>query len=563
MNQLRYANRRTRVTRAAMVAWRTAAASLLLPLTPPHRLIAQTPGDRVARAVDESVIRAHLGFLSDDLLEGRAPATRGGDLAAKYIAVQFRRLGLEPAGGRGTYYQPVPLVSRRVTEMDLRLLGDSEQTLRPAEDYVLWSEGRDTASIVAGTSIFVGYGIVAPVYGWDDYGRTDVSGRLVVALAGDPDSTRFDRHTGMTYGTWRYKVDEAARHGAAGILLIHTPLTVTYPWRTNLAFIRELTALDRPPNSLRFEGWLTESAARSLLASERLDLDTLVVLASRRGFRPIALRARFTARVRTSARHWATQNVVARLPARGPLARQAVVIGAHYDHLGIGQPVAGDSIYNGAEDNASGTAGVLAAAEAFARSGVHPSRSVYFVAFGAEELGLLGSQALIARPPAAAPRLVAAMNLDVANLWGRTRDIGTVGPEHSTLGAVLRTAAAAESLKVSIDPDDLRRGRFYGSDQLSFMLAGIPAIRLLNGLDYEGRPPDWGHEQKEIMWSTRIHTPGDDVKLWYTSDGTAQEVRVLVRMALAVADAPEPPQWAAASPFRGLQARDGGRHTTW
>jgi hypothetical protein len=523
----------------------TSTSILLLAILTP--LGAQTPGDRVARAVSDRAIWAHLVFLSDDALEGRGTAARGGELAARYIAAQFQRLGFQPGGDQGSYQQRVPLVSRTSTEMELGIEGDTTAPPRPIADYVLWSEGADSASAVSGGPVFVGYGIVAPVYRWDDYQGAQVRGRIVIALAGDPDSTLFDRHTGMPYGGWRYKVDEAMRHGASGILLIHTARSVAFPWANTAGFARELTTIEKPASSVRVEGWLSEGAARRLLAGQALDLDTLMARAARRPFTSLPLATRLQLRVATRIRRWETQNVVALAPGRGPLAGQAVVIGAHYDHLGIREPVDGDSIYNGAEDNASGTACVLAAAEAYRGSGLASRRSVYFVAFGAEERGLLGSQSFVQNQRG--KTLVAMVNMDVMNLWGRSRDIGTVAPDHSTLGAALRRAAKAESLTVTIDPDDVRRGRLFRSDNYSFMQVGIPAIRLLSGLDYEGRPEGWGREQKDVMWENRYHTPNDDVKLWYTSDGTAQQVRVLVRLALDVADAPKPPQWAPDSPF--------------
>jgi peptidase M28-like protein len=534
---------------------RAIAGSLLLLAGAGSSLPGQTPGDRVARAVSEQAIRAHVEFLADDALEGRAPATRGGELAARYIAAQFQRLGLKPAGDSGSFLQRVPLVSRTATGMGLELSGDTA-SFRPITDYVLWSEGADTMSEVVDSPVFVGFGIVAPVYRWDDYKGAPVRGRLVIALAGDPDSTIFDRHTGMPYGGWRYKVDEAMRHGAAGILLIHTTRFTPFPWGNTSGFARELTAIQKPASSVRIEGWLSEAAAQRILSGQPRNLDSLITRAAHREFRSVPLNVHLELRVATRIRRWETQNVVALLPGQGPLAKQAVLIGAHYDHLGIREPVDGDSIYNGAEDNASGTACVLAAAEAFRWSGTTSNRSIYFVAFGAEERGLLGSQGFVARQQARS--VVGMVNMDVMNLWGRSRDIGTVAPDHSSLGAALRRAARAESLTVGIDPDDVRRGRLFRSDNFSFMQAGIPAIRLLSGLDYEGRPPEWGREQKEAMWETRYHTPSDDVKLWYTMDGTAQQVRVLVRMTLDLANAPNQPRWAPDSPFNP-QGRPGKR----
>jgi hypothetical protein len=509
-----------------------------------------TPADLAAKLVDERLIRIHVQYLADDAMEGRGTATHGGAAAAAYTAAQFRRLGLVPAGDSGSYQERVPLISRLVTSADLRLVNQPNGILRFKEQFVLWSESQDTLTAFEGDAVFVGYGIVAPGYQWDDYKGVNVQGKIVLALAGDPDSTRFDRHTGMTYGTWRYKLDEAAKHGARAVLLIHSARTVAFPWSNTLAFTRDLTALDRPVSSVVAGGWLSEPAATALLQQADANLSDLIEAAGTPAFQPRAIGLRFSGTVGTAIRHWETHNVVARLPGKGPRSSQVFVIGAHYDHLGIGLPINGDSVYNGAEDNASGVACVLAAAEAIVRSRVAPLRSIIFVAFGAEERGLIGSQAFVAHPPVPRASLVGMVNMDVMNLWGRTTDIGTVGPDHNSLGQTLRDATAAEHMHVTVDPDDVRRGRFYRSDQFSFMQAGIPAIRLISGLEFEGRPPDWGRQQKDEMWAHRYHTPGDEMLPWYSTDGTAQQTRVLVRLALAAANDPAAPAWAKSSPFR-------------
>src|SRR5262249_8146280 len=231
-------------------------------------------------------------------------------------------------------------------------------------------------------------------------------------------------------------------------------------------------------------------------------------------------------------------------------------VGAHYDHLGIGPPVNGDSIYNGAEDNASGVAAVLAAADAIVGSGVRPQRSILFVAFAAEELGLQGSEWLVRQPPAGV-RLVGAYAMDVLDLYGKTRDIGTVGVDQSALGTLVRQAAAAEKMIINEDPDDLRRGRFFRSDNYAFARADIPAMRLVNGVDFVGRPPEWGRQQRERYWDERYHEPSDQLAPWMSMDGITQQIRVLARAALAAADAPAAPAWAAGSEFQPVPG--GGR----
>jgi Zn-dependent M28 family amino/carboxypeptidase len=254
--------------------------------------------------------------------------------------------------------------------------------------------------------------------------------------------------------------------------------------------------------------------------------------------------------VRSTIRRSETNNVLGRWPGRGPLARETVLIGGHYDHFGIGAPVDGDSIYNGAEDNASGTGGVLAAAEAFARSGVHTARSIVFIGFAAEESGLLGSQALASSPPFPLRGMAAILNLDVLNLHGRTRDFSALGLDQSTLGQTMTLAARAEGLKVTTNEEALLQGSYYRSDHFSLAKAGVPGTSLKTGSDFVGRPAGWGREQSDKYVAERYHQPSDEVAPWFDYDGAMQQLRVTVRTAVAVGDAAPPPAWNASSEFR-------------
>ena len=348
----------------------------------------------VARAVDGRVIRAHLEFLADDALEGRRPGTRGGELAAKYIAAQFQRLGLKPAGDSGTYFHRVPIITLTPNPV-LKIGAPPTDQLTYRTDYVLWSMRNEPTTSVKGDLVFVGYGIVAPEYQWNDYQGLDVKNKVVVALVNDPglrDSTIFRGPILTYYGRWTYKIEEAQRQGAAGILLVHTTESATYPWTTvQSSWTGPQVRIEEPAKSLEVAGWISQDAAGRMFRAGGQDLAALSDQAVHRGFKPVPLNIQLEASVRSDIQRSATSNVLGRLPGSGSLAKEAVLIGGHYDHFGISTPVDGDSIYNGAEDNASGTAAVLALAEAFARSGVHPRRSLVFVGFTAEESGLLGS----------------------------------------------------------------------------------------------------------------------------------------------------------------------------
>ena len=513
----------------------------------------QSAGTRVANAVSAEVMRAHEEFLADDALEGRAPGTRGGLIAAKYVAAQFERLGLAPAGDSGTYYHDVPVISLTPNpQASIIAAAGGETPLEFRKDYVLWSMRDDSLVSVAGDLVFAGYGIVAPEYGWNDYEGLDVKGKVVVVLVNTPgirDSTLFKGKVMTYYGRWTYKIEEAQRQGAAGILIIHTPESATYGWATVAgSWTGPQTRVVRPPGSLLAAGWLSQAASDRLLQPFG-GLARVTDAASRRGFKGMPLNARLGATIRSAINRSDTYNVLGRLPGRGPKAAEAVIIGAHYDHLGISVPVKGDSIYNGAMDNASGVAAMLAAAEAFVRSGVRTPRSIVFMAFAAEESGLLGSTAYAARPTIPLKDIAAVLNMDIMNLWGRTRDISALGLDQSSLGWTFTAAAKQEGLRVTVNRDALIKGSFFRSDHFPFAQVGVPALSLEKGLDFVGRPAGWGQQQEDDYNTNRYHQPGDELLPWYTYDGAVQQDRVIVRTAVAVAESPSQPTWTKGSEF--------------
>jgi len=547
------------------------AYAFLLCLGAAGPLVAQTPassaspGARVAQALDPRVLRAHLEFLADDALEGRAPGTRGGVTAAKYIATQFERLGLEPAGDSGTYFQRVPIIALTPQpSLAVTAAGAAPAPLTWKTDYVMWSMRNDSLVNLKADAVFVGYGIVAPEDGWNDYAGADVKGKIVVTLVNDPglqDSTIFRGKILTYYGRWTYKIEEARRQGAAGILMVHTTESATYPWTTVLSgWVGPQVRLEGPSSSLVAAGWLQQDAAARLFRQGGQDLAALMTAAARKGFKSVPLNLQLDATVRSAIRRSETANVLGRWPGRGARAREAVLIGGHYDHFGIGAPVNGDSIYNGAQDNASGTAGVLAAAEAFVRSGVHTGRSIIFVGFAAEESGLIGSQALAAHPPVPLRDVAAILNLDVLNLRGRTRDFSALGLDQSSLGRSMSQAAAAEGLKVTVNPDALLRGAYFRSDHFSLARAGVPGTSLEGGLDFVGRPAGWGKQQEDLYIEKQYHQPSDEVEPWFSYDGAIQQLRVTVRTAVTVADAQGQPTWNPTSEFR--QAGEARRATS-
>jgi Zn-dependent M28 family amino/carboxypeptidase len=516
---------------------------------------------RVARAVEAHVLAAHLALLADDVLEGRGTGQRGGEIAAKYLASQFARLGLEPAGDDSTYYQRIPLIGRTAIP-SLAVAGDS---LEPESDFVAYGVGRDSAAAQS-EPVFVGYGIVAPEHEWDDYAGADVKGKIVLALAGipaDQDSSLF-KGARPDYGFRQYKVDEAMRHGAAAAFVVYRAEAVPVPWaQLARSWVGEQVQLDRTLKSgaLAIGGWINDSTARRLVERGKRDWKALTSAAARPGFRATTLPVALQAAVVTRTRVIPAVNVVGRLPGSGRLAQEAVVFGAHYDHLGIGPAVAGDSIYNGAFDNASGTAGMLTVAEAFVRAGARPARSVIFVGFGAEEQGLFGAEAFVAGPPLPLARIAAMVNIDGLALIGESRDLAALGADQSSLGELFRAAAAAEGYRPTPDTAPVmleaeQQDFFNRSDQAPFARAGVPPLFLMPVQnDFIGRPALWSKEQLDDFVQRHYHQPSDDLRLGLDARFGVRPLRVLARTVLAIATQPAQPTWTKASPFRAAGER--------
>lgn len=549
---------RARAARAArIVMW--AATTLCVAACPTGVYVPPpaAPSASALPAVNAAAMDAHLKFLADDLLEGRAPATRGGELAARYIAAAFQAAGLAPAGPDGSYYQPVSLVG--LTPRPTFVWGSrgGSYALRYLDDFVAWAQRPDPNVVADGDVLFVGYGVSAPEWHWDDYKGADVQGKVLLMLVNDPglqDSTVFNGRALTYYGRWTYKLEEATRRGAVGVVLIHTTASATYPWEVVRSswsveqFMLEAT----PSGELAFGAWVTTEAARRALRGAGWNLDSLTLAAARRDFTPVATGLHAAVTVMSTMRRVHSANVVAKLAGSdSTLGREAVILTAHYDHKGIGPAVAGDSIYNGAEDNASGVAALLGAADALARLTARPKRTLLFIATTAEESGLLGSQAYVAAPLVPLDRTAAALNIDVANVRGATRDIAALGAERSSLGDVFRAAARAESLTATGDPDPTR-GSFFRSDHFPFARSGVPSLSIETGVDFVGRPPTWGKEQADLYNEQRYHEPSDEYRPTFRYDGMVQQVRVMMRTAIDVANGATVPQWLPTAEFKRL-----------
>ncbi|NUS31698.1 MAG: M28 family peptidase [Gemmatimonadaceae bacterium] len=507
-------------------------------------------------------IDGHLRFLSSDLLEGRAPATRGGRLASEYIASQLRAAGVEP-GVNGSYFQRVPIdvVTADPASIVATASGRATGTLRSPDDVVIWAGSAADASAARGELVFVGYGAVAPEYKWDDFKGVDVRGKILLVLVNDPpapaaEPALFGGAAMTYYGRWTYKFEEAERHGAAGMLIVHTTERAGYPWHTVVgSWAKEQRMLPRDPSlpaPLGVRGWITDERAASLLRDAGLDLAKLRDQAASRAFRPVATGIMLDLHFTNAVQHLASENVVGVVRGRDPtLSKQYVALSAHWDHLGIGAPANGDSIYNGASDNASGVADLLAVARAAAAS-PPTRRSLLFIFVTAEESGLLGSAYFAQTPTVPAAQIVANLNVDGGNLLGRTRDLNVLGDTKSSLGPQLAAMVRPQGMRISADLHP-EAGHFYRSDHFSFAKAGIPAVSIGAGTDVVGRPAGWGAQQDDDYTAHRYHQPSDEYRPDFDLTGAAQLSEIVLRFAQQLANASSVPTWNRDAEFRAVR----------
>ncbi|UCF20134.1 MAG: M28 family peptidase [Gemmatimonadota bacterium] len=495
-------------------------------------------------AISAASIDAHLRYLSSDLLEGRAPGTRGSELAATYIATQFELAGLEPVSG-SEYLRPVRLLARRSrARISFRARGGAALAPVAGEDCVVWTSAPvDTLRLTAEV-VYVGYGIHAPEYDWDDFKGVDVSGKVLLLLGGGPAAYgSYPAELQGDYALEHHKFEEAARRGAAGAVLIHLAQPSGYQWGAvrgaRGAEILSLGATETPPPALH--GWLSEETARQVIGMASLDFTTLVELANSRQFRPIGTGVNLRATIVNRSREFADYNVAGLLRGGDPgRAGEVVLFAAHFDHLGIGPKVGLDSIYNGAYDNASGIALLITLAGAFARMERPPARSLLFLALTAAEPDLLGSAHYVSQPLVPLAQTVTAINLDRANLWGPTADLLLIGDE-ARLYKYVEEAAAAERLQLR-SARGVGRGHRYRSDELSFLGAGVPAVRLGHGLDFIGRMPGWGEAVIGAYGAGHYRQPSDEYRPDFDYRGAVQQGRVAFRLGLQLANSGRRPR---------------------
>ena len=518
----------------------------------------------VAKArITAATLRAPIRFLASDELEGRGPATRGDALARLYLAAELESLGYQPGGEKGGWEQTVDVVGVTAKlPATWNFTGKSgEVALKWSDEYIASSGVQaPTAEIKDAGLVFVGYGIEAPEYKWDDFKGVDVRGKVLVMLNNDPDwdPKLFEGVKRLYYGRWTYKYESAARHGAAGVIIVHTTPSAGYPWQVVQSSWGgeqfELPAEDEP--RIQLKGWATEDAARRLLKAGGADLDRLVAAAKKRSFKPVPINLRTSIKFDNAISRVRTANVAGVLPGADPKLKEEVVIySAHHDHFGIGEPdKTGDRIYNGAEDNAAGCAQVLAIARAFAALPERPRRSVMMLFVAAEEQGLLGSKYYAEHPTFPPGRIAANINYDGGNYRGRTRDLTQIGAGKSSLDGLAK--AQVEKQGRVLVPDQFPdKGYYYRSDQFSLAKIGVPALYFDNGYDYIGKPEGWGKREHEEWTEHTYHQPSDEIDETWVFDGMIEDAMIGFQVGWLVAQADDMPTWNPGDEFEAARKK--------
>jgi Zn-dependent M28 family amino/carboxypeptidase len=486
------------------------------------------PDDVMAamQGIDPHRIGEHVRFLANDLLEGRGTGTRGGDIAANYIAAQFALYGLQPAGDNGSYLQKVDFVGVKTlpgTTASLQPAQGAAMDLKLAEDYVAGNQTQTDSVDIDAPIVFVGYGIEAPEYKWDDFKGVDVKGKVVLVIVNEPPSkdAKFFNGEALTYyGRWTYKFEEAARKGAVGALIIHRTDLASYGWEVvRNSWSGEQVALgnDKDPK-LKAAAWIQLEVARKLMSAANLNLDEMMTAAGTRQFQAKELPVRFKAHIESKVRKFVSYNVLGLLPGKQGGA-QAVAYSAHYDHLGIDPSMSGDNIYNGAVDNGTGCGILLELAHAFTTARARPPSPVLFAAVTAEEKGLLGSNYLGKHLPIAAAKIALDLNYDAILPMGMPQSVNVTGAERTSFYPTLEKTAAAFGFEIQADAEP-GAGHYYRSDHFSMARAGVPAFSINTGVKFAGHTPEWGKTQHEEYTAKHYHRPSDEFtpSMDFTSD---------------------------------------------
>jgi Zn-dependent M28 family amino/carboxypeptidase len=523
--------------------------------------------------LDTSAVLADIKKLSSDEFEGRLPGTNGERLTVAYLIDQFKSAGLEAAGENGGWTQKVPLVGL-TPEFSGPLVvkkGTAQQSLKVHDEFVPFSR-QVTGDIRLDNSeiVFVGYGVQAPEYQWDDYKGVDVKGKTIVMLVNDPpvpdpsnpqalDSKTFGGNAMTYYGRWTYKYDKAAELGAAAAIIVHETDRAGYPFSVVQGFGGErfnLVPPDKNMSKAKIESWISVDAARALFKLAGQDFAALKARAATPDFRPVPLGLTASFALKQHMRNVESQNVIAKLTGQDASRHnEYVIFSAHWDHLGVGEPKNGDRIYNGAADNASGTATLLEIARTMKRINPPPMRTIVFLAVTAEEQGLLGSEFYARFPLFPTDRTLADINLDDnLPMWGRTKDVIVIGLGASDLDDYLRDAAREQG-RVLMPDAEPEKGFYYRSDHFNFAKVGVPALDTDDGLEYTGKPPDFGKKKKDDYTNNDYHSPSDEVKPGWDLSGLGEQAKLLMAVGYRVAEADKFPEWKPGNEFKAIRDR--------
>jgi len=517
-------------------------------------------------AITPDGLLAHIKVLASDEFEGRAPGTKGEELSVKYISDEFKKIGLKPGNPDGTYTQEVPLAGINSEPRMSFTIGDKTIDLKYLDDFVA-SSARLQPEIKVDKSdvVFVGYGIVAPEYGWDDYKDVDVRGKTLLMLIGDPpipdskDPSKLDekmfKGKAMTYyGRWTYKYEIAAQKGAVAAIIVHETQPAAYPWQVvRSSWGKENFELDNPNKNMdavSARSWITLDVAKKIVADCGQDFDALKKTAIAKDFRPIALTAKANIQIKQQIREFKSHNVIGTLEGSDPKLRdEHVIYTAHWDHLGRHPELQGDQIFNGAIDNASGVASVIQIAAAFMKVNPPPKRSVLFMATTAEEAGLLGAKFYAEHPLYPLEKMLADINIDGVNPWGKTHDLEDLTNGNSTLDDLLGRAAARQGrvMKPNSEPE---KGGFYRVDSFEFAKAGVPVLHAARGIEIIGKPPEYGKQKRDEFVAKHYHQPSDEVDPGWDLSGAVQDVQLLFEVGYQVANGDKFPEWKAGSEFK-------------
>jgi Zn-dependent M28 family amino/carboxypeptidase len=530
----------------------------------------QSPGARASvafPAIDGGRVLEHTKTLASDEFEGRAPGTHGEDLTIAYITEQYKKAGLAPGNPDGTYIQKVPMVGIITDQKGVLSFhkGASERKLAWRDDFVAWTKRvADTVSVDASQMVFVGYGVQAPEFNWDDYKGIDLKGKTMVVLVGDPpvpdpnnpaelDAKMFGGRAMTYYGRWTYKYEMGEKLGAAAVLIVHETEPAGYPFTVVQGKTAEqfsLVAPDKNMGRAAVEGWITLEQAKALFAMAGKDFDALKKSALSPAFKPVALGVTASATLHNTIRTIDSRNVIGKIEGSDPaLKNEYVIYTAHWDHFGIGVPVGGDRIYHGAVDNATGVAGLVEIGRAFAAMPVRSRRTILMLAVTGEEQGLLGSGYYAANPLYPLARTVGVINMDALNVLGKTKDITITGLGNSDLDDYAQKVAAEQGREIKPDPTP-EKGGFYRSDHFPFAQQGVPALASGGGIDFIGKPAGWGRERMAAFTANDYHKPSDRVRPDWDMSGAVQDLQFYWMVGYRIAQADQYPQWKPGTEFK-------------